>query len=130
MEILPFNARRIYDSFLPDEAAGIGSQNLQKRDDCGAKYSCAPTSLGPSVTPPRYVMEEFNLQLQKNVENSFFFIFHYLFFYILKSSCCVIKGRSNQENTILIKDHHEIKSITTNNRSKETKTEQIRDSKS
>lgn len=93
MEILPFNARRIYDSFLPDEAAGIGSENLQKRDGCGAKYYCAPTSLGPSVTPPRYVMEEFNLQLQKNVENSFFFIFHYFF---ISLNLLVVLSREDQ----------------------------------
>lgn len=94
MEILPFNAPRIYDSFLPDEAAGIGSQNLQKRDGRGAKYSCAPTSLGPSVTPPRYVMEEFNLQLQKNVREQLLFHFSLLFFISL--NLLVVLSREDQ----------------------------------
>ena len=34
-----------------------------KRDGCGAKYSCASTSLGSRATPPRYVMEELNFLL-------------------------------------------------------------------
>lgn len=58
MAVLPSNYRHIYESFLPDEA---GPQN--QRDGCGAKYSCAPTSLGSRATPPRYVMEELSLLL-------------------------------------------------------------------
>nr|WEB51480.1 ccmFN [Zea mays] len=60
MAVLPSNYRHIYDSFLPDEA---GPYNLYKRDGCGAKYSCAPTSPGSRATPPRYVMEEFSFLL-------------------------------------------------------------------
>jgi len=63
MVVLPSNDRHIYDSFLPDEAAGIGPYNPYKRDGCGAKYSCAPTSLGSRATPPRYVMEELSFLL-------------------------------------------------------------------